>query len=139
MKKPLLLFAIKCSVIFYFAACTGINEYTKAVSATPHVTKGTWKINLFVASQNDETVVFDGYVLTFNPSGKLIASKNGKQITGNWSEDDILNRITIELDTKDPALKKLNDYWSFSDISSSGLNFQKTENPSGSWLQLSSL
>ncbi len=139
MKKPVLLFAIKCSVILYFAACTGINEYTKAKSATPHVTQGSWKVNLFVDAQNDETTVFNDCTFTFESNGKINAVKNGEKITGNWAEDEILNRITINLNTKDPALANLNSYWNISNISSTGLSFQNAENPSESWLQITSL
>lgn len=139
MKSPLLLFGIKCSIILYFAACTGINEYTTAVSATPHVTKGSWKINLFTESKNDQTTAFEGYTLTFEPTGKIIANKNGEIITGNWYEDDIIKKIKINLDTKDPALAKLNDYWNIADISNSGLDLQNSQNPSTGRLQLTSL
>ena len=39
-----------------------------------------------------------------------------EQISGNWSEDDILKRITINLETKDPMLTKLNDHWNISAV-----------------------
>ncbi len=139
MKKPILLFAIKCSVILYFAACTGINEYTSAVSATPHVTIGTWKVSLFIDSQNDKTTAFDGYTLIFEPTGKIVAYKNREIITGSWAEDDISKKLTISLNTKDPALAKLNNYWTIASITNSGLSFQNTENPSSGWLQITSL
>jgi hypothetical protein len=139
MKKPILLFAIKCSVILYFAACTGIDKMTTAVSATPRVTKGAWKINLYTESKNDKTASFDGCMLTFEPSGKIIAYKNGQKITGNWAEDDILKRISINLDTKDPALVKLNTYWNIASISKWQLSFQNTKNPQENQLQITSL
>ena len=97
MKKPLLIFALKCSVIFYFAACTGINEYTHSIAASPKIVKGKWKVNLFNNSQKDETTSFKGCELTFTPAGKIIILKNGKQYTGNWAEDQILKRVTINL------------------------------------------
>jgi hypothetical protein len=139
MKKPILLFAIKCSVILYFAACTGIDKMTTAISATPRVTKGAWKINLYTESKNDETASFEGCMLTFEPTGKIIAYKNGEQITGNWSEDDILKRITINLNTKDPALSKLNSYWNIATISKWQLNFQNASHPQESQLQITNL
>ena len=139
MKKPILLFAIKCSVILYFAACTGIDKITTAISATPRVTKGAWKINLYTESKNDETARFDGCMLTFESTGKIIAYKNGQKITGNWAEDDILKRITINLHTKDPTLTKLNDYWNISNITKWRLSFENAKNPSGSQLQITCL
>jgi hypothetical protein len=139
MKKTTLLVAIKCSVILYFAACTGIDKITTAVSATPRVTKGAWKINLYTESKNDKTATFDGCMLTFEPTGKIIAYKNGKKITGNWAEDDILKRISINLDTKDPALAKLNNNWNISNISKWQLSFNTVNNPTDSQLQITSL
>ncbi|MGB4845431.1 MAG: hypothetical protein WBP16_13270 [Ferruginibacter sp.] len=128
MKKPLLIFALKCSVIMYFAACTGINEYGNTISATPRVTKGTWKINLFTDEQTDQTAEFSGYTLKFDPSGKITADKNGVTVTGNWIEDNILKRITINLDTEDAALTKLNDYWNIAKIGKESLSFRGNQN-----------
>jgi hypothetical protein len=139
MKKPILLFAIKCSVILYFAACTSINKYTSAVSATPHITNGTWKVNLFIESQNDNTTAFDGYTLQFEPNGKVTAVKGSQKITGSWAEDDISKKLSISLNTDDAALARLNDYWTISSISNTGLSFQNAKDPSGGWLQITSL
>lgn len=139
MKSPLLLFGIKCTVILYFAACTGINEYSIAESATPHVTKGAWKINLFTESKNDQTSEFEGYTLTFESNGKIIATKKGETITGNWYEDDITKKINITLNTKDPALAKLNHYWNITGISNSELDLKNSQNPTTGRLQLTSL
>lgn len=139
MKNSILLFAIKCSAILYFAACTGIDQYTTAVSATPHVTKGAWKVNLYTKATNDQTTEFAGYELTFEPTGKIIANKNGKLVTGNWAEDDILKRITINLDTKDPSLLKLNSYWNISNITNSGLSLQNEDHTEKGRLQITSL
>jgi hypothetical protein len=139
VKSPLIIFALKCSVILYFAACTGINEYTSSVSATPQITKGAWKVNLFTEEQNDQTSSLADYTLTFEPTGKIIAIKNGEKITGNWAEDDILKRITINLDTKDAALLRLNDYWNITKITKAGLSFKSTEKSSNDMLQITSL
>jgi hypothetical protein len=139
MKKTTLLVAVKCSVILYFAACTGINKYTTAVSATPFITSGTWKVKLFIESQNDKTTAFDGYTLKFEPTGKVIAAKGNEQVTGNWAEDDISKKLTINLKTNDVALTKLSDYWTISNITNTGLSFQNAKDPSGGWLQITSL
>ena len=139
MKSPLLLFALKCSVILYFAACSGIGDYTTAVSATPLVTKGIWKVKLLIEADKDQTNGLAGYYLTFDPAGKIKVIKNGIEINGNWSEDDILKRITISLDTNDPQLIMLNNYWNISTITKTGVTLQNTGNPSNGRLQLTSL
>jgi hypothetical protein len=139
MKKTTLLVALKCLVILYFAACTGIDKYADAVSATPHITNGTWKVNLFIDAQNDKTIALKDYTLTFEPGGKVIAVKGNQKITGNWAEDDISRKLTISLKTKDAALAKLSDNWTVSNISKTGLSFQNTKDPSGGWLQITAL
>ena len=139
MKSPLLLFALKCSVILYFAACSGITDYTSAVSATPLVTKGCWKANLLTEAGTDQAGDLSGYCLTFDPEGGIKVTKDGKEISGNWSEDDILKRITISLDTNDPQLIMLNNYWSISSVSKKEVTLQNTKNPSYGRLQLTSL
>ena len=124
MKKPFLLFALKAAVILYFAACTSIDNYTTGKSASPIVTKGIWKIDLFNVSQNDKTSELSGYTFTFNSSGTLKANKNGVDVIGNWFEDDIANRITIDLGTTDPALSKINGHWDVRNISNAALEFR---------------
>ena len=139
MKKTTLLVVLKCTVILYFAACTSINKYTTDVSATPHITSGTWKVNLFIKQQNDVTTDFSGYTLKFDPNGKLTASKGSQEVTGNWAEDDISKKLTISIDTNDPVLEKLSDYWTISSISNEGLSFQNAKDPAGGWLQITDL
>jgi len=138
VKSPLLLFTLKCSVILYFAACSGIGDYASAVSATPVVTKGVWKVNLYSDAHKDQTNEFAGYTFTFQPGGEVKAYKDGAEISGNWSEDDISKRITINMGTRDPVLTKLNDYWNVSAITKAGVIFQNNENTNGR-LQITSL
>lgn len=139
MNKTTLLVALKCSVILYFAACTGINKYADGASATPHITNGAWKVKLFIESQNDKTTSLNGYAFTFEPNGKFIAIKGNEQVTGNWAEDDISKKLTISLQTKDAALARLSDNWTVSNISNTGLSFQNEKDPAGGWLQITSL
>jgi len=124
MKKPFLLFALKATAILYFAACTSIDNYTTGKSAAPIVTKGVWKVDLFNDSQNDRTGDLAGYTFTFNSSGSLTATKDGVDTNGNWFEDDIANRITINLEATDPALSKINGHWSIRDISNATVEFR---------------
>ncbi len=139
MKSPLIIFTLKCSVIIYFAACTGLNEFTTAVSASPQVTKGVWKVNLFKDAGKDLSNDLTGYTLTFIPSGKIMAVRNGEIIRGNWSEDEILKRFTINLETNDPNLKKLNDHWNISGVTKTDVSLQNTKKPTTGRLQITSL
>lgn len=139
MKKTTLFVAIKSSIILYFAACTGIEKYSTAVSATPHITNKTWKVNLFIASQNNNTAAFEGFTLHFDPSGKITATKGDEKITGNWAEDEISNKLTISLDTDNGVFSRLSDNWAIANITSTGLSFENVKDPSGGWLQITSL
>ncbi|MFN8242516.1 MAG: flagellar basal body FlgE domain-containing protein [Ferruginibacter sp.] len=139
MKKPFLLFAIKCAVILYFAACTSIEDYTIAKAAAPVVTKGSWKVNVYVDGANDQSNAFAGYTLTFNASGDLKATKNGTDISGNWAEDHISKRVTLDLGSSDPVLSKLNRYWTITDVTNAQVDFVNTENSSQIKLAITSL
>ena len=124
MTKPFLLFAIKCSVIVYFAACTSIEHYSKAISASPFMTNGTWKVKLYQDTHNNTTNEFGGYTFTFDKSGYVDANKNGVNVRGNWVEDDISKKITIDIKANDPVLSKLNTNWNITNISSSEVSLQ---------------
>ena len=139
MKKSLLQFSGTCLVIIMLTACSGINKITTAVSAKSRVIRGAWKINLYAESKIDETYAFGGLMLTFEATGKIIAYKNGEKITGNWAEDAILNRISINLNTKDPTLKKLNDHWNISNITKWRLSFVNAKVPSDCELEITCL
>ncbi len=124
MKKPFLLFALKAAVILYFAACTSIDHYTTGRSATPIVTKGIWKVNSYKEANNNLTNDLAGYTFIFNASGTITASKNGVDVNGSWFEDDIANRVSIDLGTSDPLLKKMNGHWNIKDLSGATIEFQ---------------
>ena len=138
MKKPFLLFTLKCSVILYFAACTGINNYTNSVAATPFVTKGTWKVKQLTTGM-DATGQLAGYNLVFSATGKITVQKNREIITGNWSEDEIEKRITINLNTNDPVLEKLNNNWAISTANDTNVQLNDPGNNAGGRLQITSL
>ena len=139
MKKPFLLFALKAAVILYFAACTSIDNYTIGKSATPIVTKGVWKANFFTSAHNDRIADLSGYTFTFNSSGILTASKNGVDVSGKWFEDDIANRISIDLGASDPSLEKINGHWNIRDISGAKVEFRDNDRKADEELNITML
>ena len=139
MKKPFLLFALKCAVILYFAACTSIDDYTIAKAASPVVTKGSWKVNIYADGVTDQTNAFAGYTFTFNASGDMKVVKNGSEVNGNWAEDHISKRVTLDLGASDPVLSKLNKYWTITDITNAQVGFKNTENNTNIRLAIASL
>lgn len=127
MKKPALLFALKCTVIIYFAACSGIDSFTTSKSVTPQVTKGSWKVNCFSNTITDNTCIFDGYTFTFDQTGKVLAQKNGVTVEGYWLEDDINQKISISFKNSGTALDELSDYWNVAAIQDGHISFEKKE------------
>ena len=126
MKKPVLLFALKCSVIVYFAACTNIQTLSVSPSVTKLVTKGTWKVNCYSNANTDNTCNFQDYTFTFQPSGSVTAVKDGISYTGSWLEDNISKKITINFNNSNAVLNELTDYWNITAISDAGISFEKT-------------
>ncbi len=139
MKKPFLLFTLKAAVILYFAACTSIDHYAISRSATPVVTQGVWKINLYSDDDKYQTTFFAGYTFTFNSSGIVKANKNGVEINGNWFEDNISNRLTIDLGSTDPFLAKLNTNWYINEITKGQVNLQNNSNTTTNKLNITIL
>ena len=139
MTKPFLLFAIKCSVILYFAACTSIDTLTVDKSATPFITKGAWKVDVYADANKDKTNDFAGYNFVFGATGDLKAIKNGVEIKGNWSEDNISKRITINLGKTDPILAKLNDYWNIKKIAKLKVDLQSSDSQFAESLKITAL
>jgi hypothetical protein len=122
MRKPILLTALKAAVILYFAACANVDDYTVYKSVTPIVTKGNWKVNLYMDANNDKTNDFAGYSFAFNSNGGVTVSKNGSNIDGHWYEDNVSKKVAIDLGNTDPMLINLNDSWNIDDVSSTNIS-----------------
>ena len=129
MNSSSIIFTLKCSAILYFAAFAQTSKLTTIKSATPLITKGCWKIEFYNDVGKSQPECFSCYTLVFGSAGKLKAVKNGVEIYGNWSEDNILNRININLGNEDPQLAKLNDYWNIKDIADLQVNLQNCSLP----------
>lgn len=81
-------------------------------------------MNCYDNASVDNTCDFEGYVFSFDAEGKVIASKNGVAIEGNWLEDNISKKITMNFTNDNPALSQLNDRWNISSISNGGITFE---------------
>ncbi len=132
MRKPILLTALKAAVILYFAACANVDDYAVYKSVTPIVTKGNWKVNLYMDANNDKTNDFAGYSFVFNSNGDVTVSKNGNNINGHWYEDNVSKKVAIDLGNTDPMLINLNDSWNIDDVTNTNVslgneNSQKQE------------
>ena len=140
MKKPVLLFALKCSVIIYFAACTNIEQYSVSNSVSQQlISKGTWKVNCYDNANTDNTCIFEGYAFSFDATGKVTARKNGITNEGNWLEDNISKKITLNFKNENPALSQLNDSWNIATISDTGITFENNSDQNSEKLYITGL
>lgn len=140
MKKPVLLFALKCSVIIYFAACTNIEKFSVSDAVSQQlISKGSWKVNCYDNASIDNTCAFEGYSFSFDAYGKVTASKNGISIEGNWLEDNISKKITISFTKDHPALSQLNDHWNISSINADGITFENNTDQDAEKLYITAL
>ena len=137
MKKPIVHFALKCIVIMYFAACTNVERLTLTKTVAPVITNGSWKVSLYMDSNNNQTNNFAGYTFVFNPAGEIKAVKNGTETAGNWSEDNIGKKLTIYFTPGDPTLEKLNVGWSISNVTNTQMDFENKEGANTGRLYLS--
>jgi hypothetical protein len=134
MRKPILLVALKAAVILYFAACANVEDYSFYKMVTPVVTKGSWKVNLYMDANLNKTNDFSGYTFSFNSNGDVAVTKNGNTSNGHWYEDNISQRVIIDLGTADPLLSSLNDTWNVSEVSNSNISMQSENSPTNETL-----
>ncbi len=125
MKKPFLLFTLKCSVIIYFAAFSSIDKFTVSRSVTQQlVDRGYWKVNCFSSATADNSFLFEEYSFSFDASGKVTATKNNTSIEGQWLEDNISKTITISFNNDTPFEKKLNTKWHINSINNASISLK---------------
>jgi hypothetical protein len=127
MRKPILLTALKAAVILYFAACANVDDYAIYKSVTPIVTKGNWKVNLYMDANNDKTNDFAGYSFVFSSNGDVTVSKGGNTINGHWYEDNAAKKVSINLGSTDPMLVNINDSWNVDDVSNTNISLGSSD------------
>jgi uncharacterized Zn-binding protein involved in type VI secretion len=125
MKKPVLLFTLKCAVIIYCTTCMGMGYFNTTISIAPKVTKGSWKVYCFENTITDNTCIFEGYSFIFNTNGKVAAVKGNITEEGYWLEDNINNKITISFKNTNSVLNQLTDYWDVASIDNGQISLQK--------------
>jgi hypothetical protein len=70
---------------------------TPTIVVTGTITSGTWYVSLFTENTVNHTSIFNGYIFTFQPGGKILAVKSGNTVTGTWVEDNSTRRLHINL------------------------------------------
>lgn len=127
MKKPALLFSLKCGVILYFAACTNIDRLTVARTVSQSVITGSWKIAGYSSADQDNSRTFSGYNISFNDGGKFIIHKNGNVVQGDWYEDNASKTLLLNVETDDKVLQQLNANWNINGITDNSIVFKSND------------
>jgi hypothetical protein len=133
MKKPSVIFILKCTAILYISAFTNIDNLTKGKAATPLITKGNCKVQ--VLGQDE----FTAFTFAFNANGTVTASKDNLQIKGLWMEDNIDKKINIRFNTYNPTIQKLNNRWLIKEVTKNQLLIQSSESSNASFVTIASL
>lgn len=82
------------------------------------LTNGTWRISYYHEGDDDETIVYNGYVFTFNTDNTITITKNSATFNGTWLfyEEDGVD--ILEIDFEDDPLDDLDDDWELLEFSS---------------------
>ena len=82
------------------------------------LTNGTWRISYYHEGDDDETIVYNGYVFTFNTNNTITITKNSATFNGTWLfyEEDGVD--ILEIDFEDDPLDDLDDDWELLEFSS---------------------
>ena len=81
------------------------------------LTSGNWRISYYHEGDDDETIVYNGYVFTFNTNNTITITKNSSTFTGTWLfyEEDGVD--IVEIDFEDDPLDDLDDDWELLEFS----------------------
>ncbi len=114
VKKIILFLAI---AVIFEASCTRnvvkVNrEYNTAGNLTP--IPANFVLTKFAnsISNEDSTVLFNGYIFSFDTDGKVTVIKDNQTTTGNYIELHTSdNKLKLGLNFYNTPLSYLNDYW----------------------------
>ncbi len=105
-----LLFLLSATTIF--SSCSGsIEEYPNDSNISEVVTKGNWKVELFVESNLNQTNDFTNYNFTFNKNGVVTATNNGVAEVGTWNTNGFTNRLFLHFSNVNSVLNKISYDW----------------------------
>jgi hypothetical protein len=105
-----LLFIMSATTIL--TSCNGsVEDYPNDVNLSELVTKGNWKIDLFVGGNQNQTNDFVNYNFTFSKNGIVTATNNGVTENGTWNTNGFTNRLFIQFNNVNSVLNKISDDW----------------------------
>jgi hypothetical protein len=122
MKRKYLLYA---ALVILFTACTRNSDSLVTPNNSVTAAAGQWKV-IFYWDKKDETSNFAGWAISFQPDGKLTATKGGTVVNGTWAQTS--SKFSLSFGT-DPVLIDLAGNWQIISITDSLIKL-KDDNPS---------
>jgi hypothetical protein len=106
MKRLVLFLALL--LVASFGGCTNNNSND---DLTDTITTGTWRVSYYIENNDDDTVLFYGYVFTFRPDGTVSVTRPSLPVApGTWNEHDSDRRLDLDFGVSG-LLEKLNEDW----------------------------
>jgi hypothetical protein len=106
MKRLMLFLAI-----LLVGSLCGCPDNNKNDDLTATITTGTWRVSYYINNNDDDTLLFYGYVFTFNPNGTVSVTRPNLPVApGTWNEHDDSNRLELDFG-QSGLLERLNEDW----------------------------
>jgi hypothetical protein len=125
MKNAKLLFALLLlSLTILFSNCSPDHNFVSSTEET--LTRSNWSVDYYFETQ-DLTSQYGDYRLLFGTAGTISAQKGNEIIQGTWDKVVDVNTneiVTINFNTTDLNLQKLNQGWKLVGTTSSTLQFE---------------
>ena len=93
------------------------------------VSDGVWAVSSYLDNGVDETIDYNGYGLTFNTDGTVMAD-NGSPINGTWSVQNAGNKFVLDFGSSMP-FNEFNDDWDVISVSDTLIHLQDVSGGGG--------
>ena len=93
------------------------------------VSDGVWSVSSYLDNDMDETIDYNGYNLTFNTDGTVVAD-NGAPINGTWSVQNAGNKFVLDFGSSIP-FDEFNDDWDVISVSDTQIQLQDVSGGDG--------
>ena len=123
MKNPRLVIA-SLSLLLFFSHCTP--DQTLISSTEEILTRSSWTVDYYFETQ-DMTSQYENYRLLFSNTGTVTVQIGNEINSGTWNktiDTDNNEMITLDFNTADINLSKLNQEWKLINRTSSTIEFE---------------
>ncbi len=124
MKRLSFFTSLFFAILLLSAGLTSCSKDDNSNNSNNSNVTGNWRISLYY-DNTDETARYNGYTLSFNSGGVLVASNGTNTVNGTWSVTS--SKFIINFGT-DPLFSDLNDDWQIVENTSTSIKL-KDDNP----------